>query len=78
MILLAYIFPKLKTTLDLLGPMSKKIRFRRPSDSQYVKESQTLLESERQHFYHIFSSLYLKTDLENFSLSDMQNLRNLC
>ena len=37
--------------------MSEKSRFRIALDSQYVKGSETLLESAGQHFYHIISSL---------------------
>ena len=40
--------------------MSKKSSFKTPFNSQYVKRSQTLLESVGQHFNHIFSSLWQK------------------
>ena len=40
--------------------MSKKPHFRTTLDSQHAKGSQTLLEDERQHFYHIFRSVWGK------------------
>ena len=54
MTFLAYIFPKLQTAQDLLGPMSKEIRFKKRSDSHHVERSQTLFEFERQHFIIYF------------------------
>ena len=40
--------------------MSKKPRFRTSFRSQHVKGSQTLVKSVREHFYHIFLSLWGK------------------
>ena len=54
MTLKVYIFPKLRSAKDVLRQVFKKPRFRKPFDSQDAKGSQTLLESPRQHFYHIF------------------------
>ena len=54
--LIADVFPKLQTAKELVKPTSKKCHFRTPFHSQHVKASQTLLESARQKFYHIFSS----------------------
>ena len=50
--------------------MSKKARFRTPSDRQHAKRSQTLMKLEWQHFFHFFITL-TKTELEIVSLSDM-------
>ena len=58
MIVIANVFPKLQTVKNFVRPFSKKRRFRRPVDIQHVKESQTLVKSAREHFYHIFSSLW--------------------
>ena len=58
MTLKAYLFRKLRTAKDVLREMSKKPSFRAPFDSRIVKGSQTLLESARQHFDHIYSSLW--------------------
>ena len=38
--------------------MSKEPRFKTPYESQHANGSETLLESTRQHFYDIFSSLW--------------------
>ena len=54
MTLIAYVFPKLQTAKNFLRSMSKKQRLRTPFESQHAKVFQTLLESARQHFYHIF------------------------
>ena len=50
--------------------MSKKARFRTPSDRQHAKRSQTLMKLAWQHFFHFFITL-TKTELEIVSLSDM-------
>ena len=57
-IVIANVFPKLRTVKDLVWPLSKKGRFRTSFDSQDVKGSQTLLKSAWENFYHIFSSLW--------------------
>ena len=64
MTLIAYVFPKLETAEDVVGQRSKKPRFRTPFDSQQAKGYQKLLESRRQHFCHIFSSLKWKLSLK--------------
>ena len=48
----ACVFPKLQTAKDVVREMSKKSCFRRPSDKQHCKRSQTLLKSLRQQLYH--------------------------
>ena len=53
MTLIADVFTKLLTAKDAVRQRSKKHPFRSPL-SQQVKGSQTLAESPRQHFYHIF------------------------
>ena len=60
MTLIAYFFPKLQTVKDVVGWISKKPRFRTLFDSQHVKESQTLVKSAWQYFYHTYSSLGAK------------------
>ena len=57
MIVIANVFPQLKTVKNLVRPLFKKRRFRTSFDSQHVKGSQTLVKSSWQHFYHIFTSL---------------------
>ena len=51
------LFPKLRSPKSVLWSMSKKYRFRQPFEKQYCKRAQTLLKSERQHFYYIYWSL---------------------
>ena len=50
MSLIADVFPKLYTPKDVVTEMSKRPRFRTLFHSQHVKEFQTLLKSEQQHF----------------------------
>ena len=55
MIDLANVLPILQTVKNLVGPLSKKRRFRTSFDSEKVKGSQTLVKSGLDHFYHTFS-----------------------
>ena len=61
MIVIANVFPILQTVKDLVRPLSKKEQHLRTSfDSRYVKASETLVKSAREHFYQIFPSLWGK------------------
>ena len=53
MTLIADLFPKSRTQENVIRYMSKKSRFKGPFDRQHGKRVQTLLQSERQHSYHI-------------------------
>ena len=53
MTLIADLFPKLRTSKNVLRYMSKNSRFKGPFDRQHGKRVQTLLRSEPQHRYHI-------------------------
>ena len=53
MTLIADLFPKLCTPKNVVRYMSKKSRFKSQFDKQLGKWVQTLLQSERQHRYHI-------------------------
>ena len=53
MILVAYLFSKLRTPKNVVRYMSKKSRFKVPFDRQHGKRVQKLLQSEPQHRYHI-------------------------
>ena len=53
MTLIADLFPKSRTPENVIRDMSKKSRFKGPFDRQHGKRVQTLLQSERQHRYHI-------------------------
>ena len=53
MTLIADLFPKLRTPENVVRYMSKKSRFEGPFDRQHGKRFQTVLQSERQHGYHI-------------------------
>ena len=57
MIVIANVFPQLKTVKNLVRPLFKKRRFRTSFDSQHVKGSQKLVKSSWEHFYQIFTSL---------------------
>ena len=53
MTLIADLFPKLRTPENVVRYMSKRSRFEGPFDRQHGKRVQTVLQSERQHAYHI-------------------------
>ena len=53
MILIADVFPKLRTPKNVVRYMSKKSRFRGFFDRQHGKRAKTLLQSERYDHYHI-------------------------
>ena len=53
MTLIADLFPKLRTTKNLVRYVSKKSSFKGPFDRQHGKRVQTLLRSNPQHRYHI-------------------------
>ena len=59
MIVIANVFPKLRTVKILLRQLSKKRRFRTCFQSQHVKESKMLVKSKWEHFCHVFSSFSL-------------------
>ena len=56
MIVIATLFRKLHTVKELVRPLSKKHRLRRPFDNEHVKASQTLVKSGWENFHHILSS----------------------
>ena len=56
MIVIANLFLKYKTVRNLVGPLSKKRRFRTRLDSQHVKASQILAKCPLESFYHVFPS----------------------
>ena len=53
MILIADVFPILETPKNVVGYRPEKSRLRGLFDKQDGKRVQTLLQSERQHRYHI-------------------------
>ena len=53
MTLIADLFPILRTPENVVRFMSKKSRFKGSFDRQHGKQVQTLLQSERQHGYHL-------------------------
>ena len=54
MIVIPTLFRKLQTVKDLVRPLSKKHRFRRPLDSEHVKGSQSLVKHSLEHFHYNF------------------------
>ena len=44
MTLIAYVFPKLSTTKNVLRPMTKSSRFREPVDWRYGKRAEALIQ----------------------------------
>ena len=53
MLLIADVFPKLKTLENGVKEMSKKCRIIDPFEEQHGKGDQTMLKSEPHPFYHI-------------------------
>ena len=53
-----YIFPKLWTRKDMVREMAKKFRFRGPLERQHCKRAEKPFQSQRQHLYHIYLSLW--------------------
>ena len=58
MILIANVFPKLRTPKNLVKSMSKKSRFNGSFGKQHRKRAQTFLKVACQHLYHIYWSLW--------------------
>ena len=54
---IADVFPKIQTAKTMVWQMPGYPHFRTHFDSQHVTDSQTIVKSAWQHFYHIFSSL---------------------
>ena len=55
--LIADVFPKLRTPKDVVRKMSKKSRLIGPLDRQDGKRAETLIQFQRELFYHIHLSL---------------------
>ena len=60
MTLIAHAFWKLQTVKYMVRKMSKKFCFRRPFNKQHGKLAKTMLKDPLQHFYHIYSSLWMQ------------------
>ena len=54
MTLIADVFPKLRTIKNVIRNISEKSRFGVPFERQHGKWAQILLQSQRQHRYHIY------------------------
>ena len=75
MIVIANVFPQLKTVKNLVRPLFKKRRFRTSFDSQHVKGSQKLVKSSWEHFYQIFTSLCWEMIRKISPLFKFENIR---
>ena len=64
MTLIADTFLNLRTLKYIVREMSKKPRFRGPFDKWDGKQDEKVLNSERQHPYHIYWSLWRKLELK--------------
>ena len=58
MILIAEVFPKLRTPKNMVTSMPKKSRFKGSFGKQHGKRAQTLLKFSWQSLYHIYWSLW--------------------
>ena len=68
MVVRANVFWKLQNVKDLFRLLIQKRCFRTSFDSQHVKESQTLVKSSWEYFYHIFPSPWHEMIREIFLL----------
>ena len=50
---IAYVFPKLTTTKNVLRQMSKSSRFREPVDRRHGKWAEALIQYYSEHLYHL-------------------------
>ena len=50
---IAYVFPKLLTTKNLLRQMSKSSRFREPVDRRHGKWAEALIQYQSERLYHL-------------------------
>ena len=50
---IAYVFPKLPTTKNVLRQMSKSSRFREPVDRRHGKWAEALIQSYSERLYHL-------------------------
>ena len=66
--LIANVFPKLRTSKNVVRSISKQNRSRVPLEKQRSNWEKTLLKSERRHVYHIYWSLWKKLRLKKFLL----------
>ena len=51
-------FQKVQNVTELVRPLFKQHRLRNPFDSQHIKGSQTVVKSDSENFYQIFSILW--------------------
>ena len=58
MILIAYVFLELLALKEMVRQLSKKSHFRGPLEWQHGKRAEILFQPERQHFWHIYWSLW--------------------
>ena len=58
MTLIAYVFLELLAPKNVVRSMFKKMCFTGRFNRQHRKWEETLLQSERQHLYHIYYSLW--------------------
>ena len=68
MILIADVFPKLRTPKNLVKSMSKKSCFNGSFGKQHSKRLQTLLKFAWQNLYHIYWSLWRQLTFKKFLL----------
>ena len=53
MTLIAYVFPKLPTTKNVLRQMSKSSCFREPLDRRHDKRAEAMIQYYKEPFYHL-------------------------
>ena len=58
--------------------MANKTRFRGPFEKEHGKRVQKLLKSERQHFDHIYWSLWRQLSCKKVSVRDIKNIKIVC
>ena len=53
MTLIAYVFPKLTTTKNVVRQMSKSSRFREPLDKRHGKRTEAMIQYQSERLYHL-------------------------
>ena len=75
MMVIANVFPKLRTVENFVTLLSKKRPLWTPLKSEHAKVSGIVAKSHWERFYHVFSLFWGKVDLENVSPRVRWNVR---
>ena len=77
MTLIANVFPKLRTSKNMVRFISKEYRFRVPLDKQHGKHANTVEMSTAARLSYLLITVIV-IEFEKVALSYMENLRTVC